>query len=318
MRIHQRIGRVHRLGQTHDVDVISIRCKDNLESRIWDTLNAKLDEIQKMLSATMQDPDDIMQIVLGMQTSQYYESLFAQGLRGAEDWFNSQTATFGGESAIKTAAKIGGSAARFDLKGLDGIPKLDVSNLVPFMKTVLKLHGRQLIENKDDESNVISYDVIVPNEWRGFGAQNRETGIVFRRELRDGENAKKIVGVGHYLVNKALQESVRYEECVLRIPDDKSYFLYSVTEETTDSNVRKKQLFVVCYDSPDSTAKEVDIGDFYNILIEANPKTDLSSNILTEIPQPVTDLVESIRERLKSEFTTPKMDLTGALLGTVR
>ena len=318
MRIHQRIGRIHRLGQTHDVDVISIRCKDNLESRIWDTLNAKLDEIQKMLSATMQDPDDIMQIVLGMQTSQYYESLFAQGLRGAEDWFNSQTATFGGESAIKTAAKIGGSAARFDLKGLDGIPKLDVSNLVPFMKTVLKLHGRQLIENKDDESNVISYDVIVPKEWRGFGAQNRETGIVFRRELRDGENAKKIVGVGHYLVNKALQESVRYEECVLRIPDDKSYFLYSVTEETTDSNVRKKQLFVVCYDSPDSTAKEVDIGDFYNILIEANPKTDLSSNILTEIPQPVTDLVESIRERLKSEFTTPKMELTGAVLGTVR
>lgn len=315
MRIHQRIGRVHRLGQTHDVDVISIRSKDNLEARIWDTLNAKLDEIQKMLSATMGDPDDIMQIVLGMQTSQYYESLFAQGLREADKWFNSQTATFGGKSAIETATKIGVNAARFDLRGLDGIPKLDVSNLVPFMKTALKLHSRLLIENKDNEDNVVSYDVIVPDEWKGYGSQNREKGIVFRRELKDGENVKQIAAVGHYLINKALQESVGYEECVFGIPGDMSYFLYTVTEETTDSCVRKKQLFVVCYDSSDSLAKEYKIEDFYKILTDAKPKSD--SATLREIPKSIEALAESMKEKLKAEFTTPKMELTGAVLGTV-
>jgi hypothetical protein len=40
-RLEQRIGRVHRLGQTHPVHVVHLLTKDSIEERVWETLKLK-------------------------------------------------------------------------------------------------------------------------------------------------------------------------------------------------------------------------------------------------------------------------------------
>ena len=39
MRLHQRVGRLSRYGQTDPVDVVTVRNPDTVESRIWDLLD---------------------------------------------------------------------------------------------------------------------------------------------------------------------------------------------------------------------------------------------------------------------------------------
>src|SRR5208282_5762320 len=40
-RLEQRIGRVHRLGQTHPVQVVHLLTKESIEERVWETLKLK-------------------------------------------------------------------------------------------------------------------------------------------------------------------------------------------------------------------------------------------------------------------------------------
>ena len=40
-RLEQRIGRVHRLGQTHPVQVVHLLTEQSIEERVWETLKLK-------------------------------------------------------------------------------------------------------------------------------------------------------------------------------------------------------------------------------------------------------------------------------------
>jgi len=40
-RLEQRIGRVHRLGQSHPVHVVHMLTRDTIEMRVWETLRLK-------------------------------------------------------------------------------------------------------------------------------------------------------------------------------------------------------------------------------------------------------------------------------------
>jgi len=51
MRLHERVGRVNRFGQTRQVQVVSLRNPDTVESRIWSRLEEKLGNIMRDLSA---------------------------------------------------------------------------------------------------------------------------------------------------------------------------------------------------------------------------------------------------------------------------
>ncbi len=42
MQIEQRLGRLHRIGQTHDVSVVNLVCRETLEERILGVLEAKI------------------------------------------------------------------------------------------------------------------------------------------------------------------------------------------------------------------------------------------------------------------------------------
>ena len=101
-----------------------------------------------MFEAGMDDPEDIMQLVIGMQKPEMFDNLFIEGIEKSkdnlDDWFDAKTQTLGGEKVISTVKSILGNAAKFNLAGLDSVPKLDLPDLIPFFKKSVKLAGRQI------------------------------------------------------------------------------------------------------------------------------------------------------------------------------
>lgn len=136
MRLHQRVGRVNRFGQTRQVQVVSLRNPDTVESRIWSKLEEKLGNIMRDLGAAMDEPEDLLQLVLGMTQPGLFDSLFQEGVdvprEGFDQWFDHKTQNFGGHEAVDTVVSLVGHAASFDLSGLKQVPRADLPDLEPF------------------------------------------------------------------------------------------------------------------------------------------------------------------------------------------
>ena len=126
MRLHQRVGRVSRYGQTDPVDVVTVRNPDTVESRIWDLLDEKLARINLAFQGAMDDPEDIRQLVIGMASPGMFTKVFsdadsaALGGQTLDDWFDAETATFGSEDAVHTVQNLIGHVARFDFGAVAG------------------------------------------------------------------------------------------------------------------------------------------------------------------------------------------------------
>ena len=56
MKLEQRIGRVHRLGQEHDVHIYNLAIQDTIEQHILDLLYTKIDVFEKVVG----ELDDIL------------------------------------------------------------------------------------------------------------------------------------------------------------------------------------------------------------------------------------------------------------------
>ncbi len=87
MRLHQRVGRLSRYGQTESVDVITVRHPDTAESRIWDLLDEKLARINLAFQSAMDDPEDIRHLVIGMASPGMFTKVFT----GADASLGGQT-----------------------------------------------------------------------------------------------------------------------------------------------------------------------------------------------------------------------------------
>ncbi|WP_317110691.1 C-terminal helicase domain-containing protein [Chroococcidiopsis sp. SAG 2025] len=64
MRLHQRVGRLNRYGQKQQVEVITLRNPQTVETLIWDKLNRKINNIMQSLQQVMDEPEDLLQLVL--------------------------------------------------------------------------------------------------------------------------------------------------------------------------------------------------------------------------------------------------------------
>jgi SNF2 family DNA or RNA helicase len=126
MRLHQRVGRLNRYGQKHPVEVISLRNPDTVETRIWDKLNEKIANIMQTLTQIMEEPEDLLQLILGMESPHLFQEIFSEAEQHHDclsDWFDSKTATLGGQDAVATVKALVGSVDRFDFQ--------QVSSLIP-------------------------------------------------------------------------------------------------------------------------------------------------------------------------------------------
>ncbi len=205
MRLHQRVGRLNRYGQKKTVEVVSIRNPDTVEGMIWGKLETKLASIMQALGAAMDEPEDLLQLVLGMTTPGFFNDLFDQAKEIPKErlaaWFDEKSRSFGGDTAIEAVKKLVGHAQSFDLSGLKDVPPVDLPALKPFFTAALTANSRR--PKTDGQS--LSFKT--PDKWLNHPAIKREySGLVFDRTVKL-EAGSDLVGVGHPLVTRALQQA---------------------------------------------------------------------------------------------------------------
>ena len=211
MRLHQRVGRLNRYGQTCRVEVVSLRNPDTIESRIWNILDAKIQNITLALGRVMDEPEDLRQLVLGMTSPAFFRDLFSGASDvsedSLEDWFDEKTAQFGGEDVIDVVKDLVGNCDKFDFQQVSSqIPPLDLPDLQPFFVSMLKLNGRRV----EAETQGIRFKT--PDAWRGeSGIRPSYDGLVFDRAPRRQERHETVLGVGHKLVNQAIRQAKDYK-----------------------------------------------------------------------------------------------------------
>lgn len=203
MRLHQRVGRLDRYGQQHAVQVVTLRNPDTVESLIWDKLNEKLQKIMIALGSAMDEPEDLLQLVLGMAGGAVFEALFAEGARvkreQVADWFDSKAGTFGGQAAIDVVKALVGHATQFDYQGLGDIPKTDLPALTAFFENALRRNSRKPMWSE----NTLSF--VTPDAWLvDRGVRRKYAGLVFSRSDR-GED---VIGVGHRAFDQAIRQAL--------------------------------------------------------------------------------------------------------------
>lgn len=209
MRLHQRVGRLSRYGQTRPVQVFILRNPDTVEARIWDLLNAKLERIQRALNEAMDEKEDISQLVIGMAGGAALERVFAEGQTQSPErlakWFDQETATVGGEDIVQKVKKMLGGVARFDFAQVGrNLPQVDLPDLERFFSMVLEAQGRRVFRRED------GLEVLSPQAWvdEDYAIQDRYKGLLFDRNARLGaqEGPTRLIGVGHSLFDRALKE----------------------------------------------------------------------------------------------------------------
>ena len=206
MRLHQRVGRINRYGQTERVEVISLRNPDTVESLVWEHLNAKLGRISQSLNAAMDAPEDLLQLVLGMQSARVWNGLFSQAATvdkaQFESWFDAKTATLGGRDALGAVQDLVGNASHFDFGAHAGaMPRVDLPDLKPFLRSSLALCGHRLLENR----------FITPREWKnserwGVFLPDEHSEITFDRKSENlDREGRRLIGAGHNAFEAALE-----------------------------------------------------------------------------------------------------------------
>ena len=218
MRMHQRVGRLHRYGQQHVVDVFTLLNPGTVENEIRILLQEKITRINKALGAVMDDPEDMLQLVLGMQGPGFFEELYSEGMRKSPDssqtWFDAKTAKFGTADILSTVNSLLGNVAKFDFQSAaKDIPVVDLVDLVPFFRTALFLLGRELMTSGED------FEFVTPEPWKEFfGIKDRYEKVRFDR---NAPKDRHVFGVGTQPVDKALDHAEKLTGLVAGLPSDR-------------------------------------------------------------------------------------------------
>ena len=274
MRLHQRVGRLNRYGQTQAVKVVSLRNPDTIESRIWIKLEEKLERIMQSVGSAMDEPEDLLQLVLGMTDRGFFNELFSGGLDVPKErldrWFDDQTRTFGGQSAIETVQTLVGNCQSFDLSGLDDVPPKDLPDLLPFFLAMLTLNGRR----PEVDNQQVSFKT--PEAWlRTPGVRQRYEKLVFDRQVTGREAAERVVGVGHQVFDQALKQAIDFPARVAAVPNlEAPLAVFSIYDKVTDRGGQVRSLLFGVEGQQDQLRilKDWEILDRLNPLLRASPK----------------------------------------------
>lgn len=92
--------------------------------------------LMQVLGHAIDEPEDLMQMVLGMAGPSFFNELLTegQGVRADRlyDWFDAKARRLGGQSAINIVLDLVGHCQSFDLTQLDEVPRKDLPDLTPF------------------------------------------------------------------------------------------------------------------------------------------------------------------------------------------
>ena len=296
MRLHQRVGRLSRYGQTRPVQVFILRNPDTVEARIWDLLNAKLERIQAALDVAMDEREDISQLVIGMTGASSFETLFSggqvHGRNGLDDWFDRNAATIGGEDLVDSVRTMLGSVSRFDFAQVGrNLPKVDLPDLERFLTLAMEANGRRVMRRED------GLEVLAPEAWAeaDYAIQDRYKGLVFDRSAKlGGKDAPvRLVGVGHALFDRALRDGEEREAYLAHCARlDSPLLIASIADQVTGQGHSIQRILVGAWQSSDG---EIHLLRDWELLQKLNA---LGRSDLPEPPGIDRETLNALREKL--------------------
>ncbi len=257
MRLHQRVGRLSRYGQTRPVSVYILRNPETVEARIWGLLNAKLARIQHALGSVMENGEDISQLVVGMSGAGFLQNVFADAQMAPagerlDQWFDRATATLGGEGIVERVKSMLGNVSRFDFQkvGKD-LPQVDLPDLERFFSAVIARHGRRVFKRDD------GLEVKSPDDWRraDYALADRYQGLAFDRTLDGPRASSQVVGVGHRLFDRAMQDAEAVSATIgyaTRL--DGPLLIVAIEDELTGTGAQVGRVVLGFYERPDGTS----------------------------------------------------------------
>ncbi len=248
MRLHQRVGRLNRYGQKRPVSVFLLRNPDTVEARIWELLEQKLARIQSALQVSMDEAEDISQLVIGMQGRHFLDEIFNEATevvrtRGErlQDWFDARSGKLGGQDVMQTVRAMLGNASRYDFGNVGAqIPKIDLPALEPFFRNAMRLCKRRVSRTEEGLS------VITPDEWKNsLELRPRYDGLVFDRELGEQERMIRLLGIGHPLLDRAIDEAVTRQVLLGRAAKlEKPLLIVALEDELTGTGTNVHRIVV--------------------------------------------------------------------------
>ena len=313
MRLHQRVGRVSRYGQTEPVDVVTVRNPDTVESRIWDLLDEKLARINLAFQGAMDDPEDIRQLVIGMASPGMFTKVFTdarsdRSSQTLDDWFDEATATFGGADAVNTVRSLVGHVARFDFGTVaDQIPQADLPDLVPFFKALLAVRGR-----RPDQAEDFRLRFRPPTEWKDdFAiASVDHFDLLFAREPRPKEDVD-VAGIGLRVVDRAVEDAVGLTTAFGTIRSlDGPIFVFRVRDRITGSDGPVRSVVVAAVSSGDGGWTFV---RDWELMMRLNPMADKPRSLVFADAHPaydVADLMVDARQFVESQISVLELTFT--------
>lgn len=219
MRMHQRVGRLNRYGQRQQVEVVTIRNPDTVESRIWALLNRKIERINAALANVMDRPEDMLELVLGMTSPSLYREVFSSAdevpRESLEKWFDQKTSRFGGQDAVETVRALVGNCARFDFHSVSSqLPQVDLPDLRTFFVQMLNIN-RRIVRVGDDGSVTFK----TPEAWlKDVAVRTTYDGMVFHRHAAHAKEASRVLGLGHKVMDAAIEQAMELTASVARVP----------------------------------------------------------------------------------------------------
>jgi ERCC4-related helicase len=328
MRLHQRVGRLNRYGQQKQVEVVSFRNPDTVESRIWDKLNRKIENVMLALREVMEEPEDLFELVLGMTPPSLFREIFSEGgavpRESLSSWFDRKTARFGDRDVIDTVRDLVGHCAKFDYDQVSPqLPKVDLPHLKPFLLSMLHLNSRRYKE----EDAGLSFKT--PEVWLDKpGVRRSHENMIFDRKDRSRDAEQRILGVGHKVIDQALRQARSFQVSVTTVPPDslkRPVIAFEVIDRVTTGGGALKKVIVGVKvskrgDEKDALLRDWELLSALNALAEIpglkRSETAMSPPDLTEVKDAIDHCHNLVRESLGYlglPFKFPNIELSAVI-----
>lgn len=180
------------------------------------------------------------------------------------------------------------------------MPRVDLPDLQPFLKNILAFRGRRL----SVRDGVL--DFITPAEWLDYGVLDRYEGLALDRKPK---NKKKIIGAGHKVFDKAVEDALKIKATVAASKSIKNHLLFfSVYDQVTDSAKEKGARYYACEVAADGAiVRALSDWEALKALNNVSLESDVSlpSNKLPEGAK--EKCVETLKAKLAGDEFAPRL-----------
>lgn len=308
MRLHQRVGRLNRYGQKYPVEVVTVRNPATVESRIWTKLEQKLTHIMRALGHAMDEPEDLMQMVLGMANPGLFNEIFSEGRSVRQDrldnWFDAKTRSLGGQAALTTVMDLVGHCQSFDLSQLEDVPHKDLPDLIPFF------HGALIRNRRRPEHNDGVFTFKTPDAWlTSPGIRTRYEGLTFSRQTTTAEQSARIIGVGHRVFDQSLTQALEREDSLALLREiEQPLVVFSVQDAVTGGHAQVHKVIVGVTQPPGADFQLLKDEDVLELLNRRKPgSTETETPPVEASPEVMGQWLEHARAQAAQDV--PKLPL---------